>query len=194
MHWYCLHTKPLKEAQVASYCTSQLGLQTYFPRLRQHRVIRRQRRLVTRPLFPRYLFCRFDASTLYRAVRYAPEILDIVSSGAAPTVVHDSLIENLQSWAGNEVDIFTLQPSFRVGNQVEVTTGRLQVFSPAIAPPGRAVAGWQALANLLAALGGPRYASVDEIFAAVCLEAGLGAGRSHREASPYGTPLASWSS
>ena len=132
MHWYCLHTKPLKEAQVASYCTSQLGLQTYFPRLRQHRVIRRQRRLVTRPLFPRYLFCRFDASTLYRAVRYAPEILDIVSSGTAPTVVHDSLIENLQSWAGNEVDIFTLQPSFRVGNQVEVTTGPLQGFSGTI--------------------------------------------------------------
>jgi transcriptional antiterminator RfaH len=132
VHWYCLHTKPLKEAQVASYCTAQLGLQTYFPRLRQHRVIRRQRRFVIRPLFPRYLFCRFDAAILYRAVRYAPEILDIVSSGNAPTVVPEVLIENLQSWAGNEVDIFTLQPTFRVGDQVEVTGGPLQGFSGTI--------------------------------------------------------------
>jgi len=122
----------LKEAQVASYCTVQLGLQTYFPRLRQHRVIRRQRRLVIRPLFPRYLFCRFDAEMLYRAVRYSPEILDIVSSGSSPTVVPDGLIENLQSWAGNEVDIFTLQPTFRVGDQVEVTGGPLQGFSGTI--------------------------------------------------------------
>lgn len=59
-------------------------------------------------------------------------MLDIVSSGSAPTVVHDSLIENLQSWAGNEVDIFTLQPTFRVGNQVEVTSGPLQGFSGTI--------------------------------------------------------------
>jgi transcription antitermination factor NusG len=129
VHWYCLHTKPLKEARVTSYCTAQLGLQTYFPRLRQHRVIRRQRRLVTRPLFPRYLFCRFDAAALYRAVRYAPEILDIVSSGSSPIVVPDNLIENLQSWAGEGVDLFTLQPTFRVGDQVEVTGGPLQGFS-----------------------------------------------------------------
>ena len=129
MHWYCLHTKPLKEAQVASYCTAQLGLQTYFPRLRQYRVIRRQRRLVIRPLFPRYLFCRFDAAVLYRAVRYAPEILGIVSSGSSPTVVPDNLIDNLQSWAGEQVDLFTLQPTFRVGDEVEVTGGPLQGFS-----------------------------------------------------------------
>jgi transcription antitermination factor NusG len=129
VHWYCLHTKPLKEAHVASYCSTQLELQTYYPRVRQYRVIRRQRRLVTRPLFPRYLFCRFDAAALYRAVRYAPEILDIVSRGSDPTIVPDNLIEGLQSWAGDEVDIFTLQPSFKVGDEVEVTGGPLQGFS-----------------------------------------------------------------
>jgi transcription antitermination factor NusG len=78
------------------------------------------------------LFCRFDAAILYRAVRYAPEILDIVSNGSAPTVVPDNLIESLQSWAGDEVDIITLQPTLRVGDQVEVTGGPLQGFSGTI--------------------------------------------------------------
>ena len=132
MHWYCLHTKPLKEESVAAYCTTQLGTETYFPRLRQYRVIRRQRRFVTGPLFPRYLFCRFDPAVLYRAVRYAPDILDIVSHGNEPTVVADCLIETLQSWAGNAADIITLQPSLRVGDQVEVTGGPLQGFSGTI--------------------------------------------------------------
>ena len=132
MHWYCLHTKPLKEQQVASYCSVHLGVQTYFPRLRQYRVIRRQRRLVTRPLFPRYLFSRFDPAVLFRAVRYAPDILDIVSNGGGPTIVPDALIGNLQSWAGDEVDIITLQPGLRAGDQVEITSGPFQGFSGTI--------------------------------------------------------------
>lgn len=109
-----------------------LGLETYFPRLRQFKVIRRQRRFVTRPLFPRYLFCRFDPGVLYRAVRYAPDMLEIVSNGNAPTVVADGLIESLQSWAGDEVDTITLQPSLRVGDHVEVTQGPLQGLSGTI--------------------------------------------------------------
>ena len=37
--------------------------------------------------------------------------------------------------------------------------GRLQQFAAAVKPPGEAVAGWRALADLVAALGGPRYES-----------------------------------
>jgi transcriptional antiterminator RfaH len=122
----------LKEEPVASYCAAQLGAETYFPRLRQYRVIRRQRRFVTGPLFPRYLFCRFDPAVLYRAVRYAPDMLDIVSHGSEPTIVADSLIESLQSWAGDATDIITLEPTLRVGDQVEVTGGPLQGFSGTI--------------------------------------------------------------
>jgi transcriptional antiterminator RfaH len=132
VHWFCLHTKPLKEEQVAAYCAAQLGLQTYFPKLRQFRVIRRKRQFVTRPLFPRYLFCRFDPATLFRAVRYAPDMLAIVSNGAVPTVVADGLIESLQGWAGTELDIITLQPAFRIGDHVEVTAGPMQGFSGTI--------------------------------------------------------------
>jgi NADH-quinone oxidoreductase subunit G len=69
--------------------------------------------------------------------------------------------------------------------------GRLQVYSPAVAAPGRAAAGWEVLANLLAALGGPRYSSVDDVFAALSADVGLVAVRSHADVGPYGTPLAS---
>jgi NADH-quinone oxidoreductase subunit G len=45
--------------------------------------------------------------------------------------------------------------------------GRIQRFEPAVPAPGRAVEGWRALAELLAALGGPRYASVGEVLEAL---------------------------
>jgi transcriptional antiterminator RfaH len=149
VNWYCLHTKPLKESQVASFCTTQLGLETYFPRLRQYRVIRRQRRFVTRPLFPRYLFCRFDPAVLYRAVRYAPDIIDIVSKGNQPTVVAHNLIESLQAWAGSAVDLITLQPTLSVGDKVEVTEGPLQGLSGTILKESREQARVMILLNFL---------------------------------------------
>ena len=51
-----------------------------------------------------------DATIIIRAVRYAPEIVEIVSHGTTPTIVPDNLIESLQAWAGSAVDIITLQP------------------------------------------------------------------------------------
>jgi transcription antitermination factor NusG len=132
VHWYCLHTKPQKEEQVVSFCAAQLGLETYYPRLRQYRNIRRKRRLVIGPLFPRYLFCRFDPGIRFRAVRYAPEVVDIVSKGCTPTMVSPSLIEGLREWAGEEVDLLDLQPSMQIGDRVEITNGPMQGLSGTI--------------------------------------------------------------
>ncbi len=126
MNWYCVHTRPLKEESAVSYYQETLGLETYYPRLRRQKTIRRVRRIVTGPLFPRYLFCQFDLAAHYRAVRYAPEVIDVVSFGGKPAVVEDALIEELRSWAGDGVDVITLQPSLRPGDRVEITDGPMR--------------------------------------------------------------------
>lgn len=126
MNWYCVHTKPLKEAQVAAYCQEHLGLETYLPRLREYRTIRRVRRLTTRPLFPRYLFCHFDLRTDYRSVRYAPDALNLVHHGSVPTPVPLPLIGELKAWAGLDNDIITLDPTLQAGDHVEIIGGPLR--------------------------------------------------------------------
>jgi len=125
-NWYCIHTRPLKENGVVAYLQETLGLETYFPRLKRQKTIRRVRRIVTGPLFPRYLFCRFDLANRYRAVRYAPEVIDVVSFGERPAVVDDAMIEELRGWAGEAVDVITIQPSLRPGDQVEITDGPMR--------------------------------------------------------------------
>lgn len=126
MNWYCLHTKPKREAQAAAHLRETLGVETYFPLLRQYRTIRRVRRLVTRPLFPRYLFCRFDLAAAFAAVRYSYDVLDIVRFGPAPAVVEDALIAELRSWAGEAVDLITLQPDLQVGDTVQICDGPMR--------------------------------------------------------------------
>ncbi len=132
VHWYCIHTKPQREAQIAAYCQNTLNLETYYPRLRQHRTIRRVRRIVTGPLFPRYLFCRLSLTTSYRAVRYAPDVLDLVHAGGRPAEVQDTLIAELKGWAGDALDIITLQKPLRSGDAVEVVDGPMRGLSAVI--------------------------------------------------------------
>jgi transcriptional antiterminator RfaH len=126
LNWYCIHTKPLKERQVANCLNERLGLETYFPRLKRQKTIRRVRRVVTSPLFPRYLFCRFDLQARYRAVRYAPEVLEIVSFGERPALVPDTMIDELKSWAGDTFDQISVQPDLHPGDMVEITDGPMR--------------------------------------------------------------------
>ena len=126
MNWYCLHTKPKKEQHVAAFVHERLGLETYFPRLRQPRTIRRVRRVVTGALFPRYLFCRLDLGADYRAVRYAPEVIDIVSFGGRPAVVADAMVAELKGWAGEAIDLISIQPDFHPGDQVNIIDGPMR--------------------------------------------------------------------
>lgn len=126
LKWYCLHTRPQKENHVAAHCRVTLGLEVYYPQLRETRTIRRVRRVVTGPLFPRYLFCRFDAGLTYRAVRYAPDAVDVVQAGNTPAEVSDGLIAELRTWAGEALDVISLRPALRPGDAVEITSGPLR--------------------------------------------------------------------
>lgn len=124
MDWYCIHTRPQKEDATCAYYEDTLGIETYSPKLRQQRVIRRVRRIVVRPLFPRYLFCRFDPSLHYRAVKYAPDTIDVVHCGHAPAIVPESLIFDLKSWAGDTLDV-TPSACFHPGDIVQIEDGPL---------------------------------------------------------------------
>ena len=123
MDWYCVHTKPRKEAAAELYFREKLGMEVYYPRLKQRKTIRRVKRWVVRPLFPRYLFCRFDLTEHYRTVRYAREVIGIVSFGDRPAAVQPAVIEQLKGWAGEAVDVVTIHPGLKLGDTVEITDG-----------------------------------------------------------------------
>ena len=48
------------------------------------------------PLFPRYLFARFDINDRYRTVNYARGVLKIVEFGLRPAEVSESLIQAIR--------------------------------------------------------------------------------------------------
>ena len=127
MNWFCVHTKPGKEQLVEHFLNEELSLETYYPRLKRKKTIRRVRREVIEPLFPRYLFCRFDQASDYRAVRYGRDINGLVGAGSQPIIVSNETIESLKSWAGEDQAIFTIaQTQMAPGDKVKITEGPMQ--------------------------------------------------------------------
>jgi len=122
-----VHTKPGKELLVERYLRDELQLEPYFPRIQRKKTIRRVKRTVTEALFQRYLFCRFDPATSYRAVRYGQDVIGIVSNGDQPTIVSDATIQKLKSGAGEGNGILVLEPdSIASGDTVKITDGPMQ--------------------------------------------------------------------
>jgi transcription antitermination factor NusG len=126
VNWFCIHTRPKKESQVATLLRDEIGREVYLPRLRLRRTIRRVKRVVITPLFPRYLFCRMDMGLHYRSVRYAKDVIEVVRFGEHAAVVPDSVIEELRRWAGEAVDTVTLEPELREGDMVEIADGPMR--------------------------------------------------------------------
>ena len=126
MNWYCVHSKPKKEAFLARHLEEMLGLDVYFPRLKSSRLIRRAKREVISPLFPGYLFCRLDMARHYRAVRFAPESAGLVSHGGAPVLVQDMTVDQMKRRIGEVLVASSRGGGLRVGDQVRILEGPMQ--------------------------------------------------------------------
>ncbi len=123
MPWYAIHTKPRQELTAQSSLGRE-GIETFFPRLRRKRLIRRKHRWGLSALFPNYLFARFDLGDSGRRVRYAQGVSSIVSFGGKPAVVDDSVVLTIR--ARCEQDILTLPPpALTPGDRVQIQEGPL---------------------------------------------------------------------
>ena len=94
-YWYALHTKPRKERSLSENLSAR-DLETYLPLL--PRVHGGRRLASTEPLFPNYLFARFDLDTLnFASLRWTPGLRDVVSGAEGAAPVGDDVIEHIRT-------------------------------------------------------------------------------------------------
>jgi len=124
VNWHAVHTKPNQES-LATASLQRLGVETFSPKLKQTKLVRRRRQEVIRPLFPGYLFARFDGNTRYRAVNYAAGVQRVVAWGTEPAIVDDHLIVSIRSRLQNGCVVIS-PPPFVAGQTIRITEGPLQ--------------------------------------------------------------------
>lgn len=123
MFWYVISTKPNQEA-LAEANIRRLGIETFCPQLKQQKMIRRKCETCVTPLFPGYMFARFELDHHYRFILYSRGIKKIVSFGEEPAIVEDSLIEGIRS---RLIDgrVLELGQEFSHGQVVRIEEGPL---------------------------------------------------------------------
>jgi transcriptional antiterminator RfaH len=122
LYWYAVSSKPHQEA-LAESSLRHLSIETFSPLIQDHRLVRGKQQVRVAPLFPGYLFARFNLDHSYRAVCYARGVKRVVSFGQDPAIVDDAMIDGLR--ARLECGIMLSSSHFQPGQVVRIASGAL---------------------------------------------------------------------
>lgn len=122
--WYATYTQPHAEDKALDHLQRQ-GYSVYLPRYRRWVRHARRRTLVSRPLFPRYLFVGLDRLTqLWRPIRSTVGVVGLVSRAEEPVAVAPDIIELLRRREDEGAfDVVSPLQRLRLGDAVRVTEG-----------------------------------------------------------------------
>jgi transcription elongation factor/antiterminator RfaH len=120
--WYALQCWLRKESLIAAQLEGQ-GLECFLPKYKSIREWSDRKKEVEQPLFPGYLFCRFDY-TDRRPVVVTPGVLQVVGCGRKPTPIEDHEIQAIQVALASGVP-GQPWPYLEVGERVRIHTGKL---------------------------------------------------------------------
>ena len=123
MPWYVVSTKPHQEKHAESHI-KQCDIECFLPLLKESKIIRRTHRTVIEPLFPGYLFARFDLDKHVRAVSYARGVRKIVEFGSGPVELDATMIDAIKERL-NDGFVTPHSERFKMGQIVHIKGGPL---------------------------------------------------------------------
>jgi transcriptional antiterminator RfaH len=124
--WYVLQAKPRQDARAESNLL-RWDVQTFAPKVREARCLPGGDTVYhTVPLFPSYLFARFDAESLAGKIRHTRGIQRIIGFGEYATPVEDAIVQLIQEQMAD--DGVVRAPAARPGDAVEIIDGPFRSF------------------------------------------------------------------
>lgn len=121
--WFVLSAKPKQEAVAEKHLHEQ-GVEVYLPLYRRRVKVKKDKLEVISPLFPGYLFARFDLAACYSQVRYTRGVKAILGSGDRVWTIADDKIAAIRA---RETDgLVQLRPKeteFHPGDPIRIDQG-----------------------------------------------------------------------
>jgi transcription elongation factor/antiterminator RfaH len=122
LSWFALQVRTRKEGLVATHLEGQ-GYECLLPLYKSSRKWSDRVKEVEQPLFPGYLFCRFDFQNR-RPLVVTPGVLQIVGIGKTPTPIAEAEIAAVQMAQASGLPSQPW-PYIEVGERVRVNYGNL---------------------------------------------------------------------
>ncbi len=148
VNWYLIQTKRGKERCVHD----QLGAivpQVFLPMLRARLLRRGRGEWGALPLFPSYLFAKFNLHERYFDVKYLPGVADVVSAGHEPIPVPPMVVDEIKR-RGVEGMVEAKEDALKKDDYVRVIEGPFRGFEAIFE---RYVSSAQRVAILLSTVG-----------------------------------------
>ena len=123
--WLCIHSQPKHEHIAAANLRSLGDIEVFNPRFRVRRSTKRGMVWVTEPLFPGYLFARFDYRTRLDQVKYTSGVSTIVHFGTRIPAVPDEVVAELKQRFG-EAELVVVENDLLPGDEVSFGSGPFQ--------------------------------------------------------------------
>ncbi len=155
--WYLLYCKGKKEATARSHL-EQRNLSCFLPEVEVESIKRGKRTKDRVPLFPNYLFVRFDPyQTPLRTVLSAPEVASVVQTDGKILPVDTSIVVGLRQRLSKEPGSLSEAP--QPGDRVEILDGPFASLEAVFCEPD----GAERSRLLLEMLGNKQHIAVDNL-------------------------------
>jgi len=147
--WYAVHTHPKQEDR-ANNNLRAWKVETFNPKIKRRHPnpYLQVATYVSKPLFPGYIFARFDLDNMLGKVLFTRGVRSVVSFGGLPAEVSDDIITLIQSEV-SEKGFVEVGEQLRTGDKVEIQDGPLKSLAGVFE---RSVKGSNRVLILLAAI------------------------------------------
>jgi transcriptional antiterminator RfaH len=127
--WYAVRTNSRQETRVLdNLCAWQV--EAFAPKIEERRYPSSAKKPVylIKPLFPNYVFARFDVNTTLHKIKFTRGVNDVVTFGGMPTPVDDEIIA-LIKLRTDESGLINFSETFQEGDEVVIKSGPLKTFN-----------------------------------------------------------------
>lgn len=127
VRWYALSTRPRQEERAESNLTAW-GVETFAPRVKTRRGrTSGEPAYSVKPLFPNYIFARFDARTMLHKIGFTRGVHSVVSFAGVPAPVDDELLVIMRTRVGGD-GFIEISEEFKPGDRVIIKAGAFENF------------------------------------------------------------------
>ncbi len=124
LKWYVIQTKPRKEEEARTYLTDR-GLKILSPLMESFGTKNGRINKELKPLFPSYIFGRFDLDTNYPLVRWARGVKKVLGFGGYPTSISEDVVDLIKKRM-DENGIVRRSRCFQPNDMIRIKSGPLR--------------------------------------------------------------------
>ncbi|WGY46360.1 MULTISPECIES: transcription/translation regulatory transformer protein RfaH [unclassified Vibrio] len=124
--WYLLYCKRGEQVRAKAHLENQ-GVECFYPEIEVEKILRGKRQKVREPLFPSYMFVRFDfqQGPTFTTVRSTRGVADFIRFGSEPKEIQGDLVYELKQF-GCALQAMSQSEGPVKGQEIEVKGGQFK--------------------------------------------------------------------